>query len=358
MKKLYIASTTAFAGKTAITLGLGMYARRHNQKAGYFKPLRIQGYLPSDLLGDIDQDVLFVQRVFGLQNHSAQMLAPIHVDDTTLAQWIQGESPLQNYWTKLEEAYENIRQDKDLMLVEGGGTLRDGFACGIHILSITERFDLKVLVISQWRGLALTLDDIMASKEVVGDRLLGVVINSVPEDQLPNIKTHFVPFLESNDIAVFGTLPLQSQLRAISIRELCIHLNATIHVGEAFDERLVESLSIGAMSVESAVSFMTSPDNSAIITGNDRIDLQGAALATPSVVALILTGDNTPNPNIVKRAEQAGVAVLSVEQETMHVLEHIEQVFGKTPMGQAEKFNRFQAILAQHFDYERLFKKL
>lgn len=358
MKKLYIASARAFSGKTAITLGIGLYARTQKLRVGYLKPLQIQGYLPKSLKHNDTQDAEFVQRVFGLQQYQLETIAPIRIDDATLYRWLEGQIDSQTHWQQIEAAYQEISADKDLMLIEGSGTLRDGFACGINILTVTDHFDLQVLLITNWRGLVLTTDDVLASQAVIGDRMIGVVINSVPTDEIDAVKERLIPFLEAKHIAVYGVLPLQSQLRAISIKELAILLNATLHVGAKFGGRLIESLSVGAMSVESAVPLLRIPDNSAVITGADRVDLQGAALETSSVVALILTGDKEPTTNILQRAEEVGIAVLSVKEETIRVVENIEQVFGKTPMGQAEKLNRFQAILAQHFNYESLFKNL
>ena len=121
--------------------------------------------------------------------------------------------------------------------------------------------------------------------------------------------------------------------------------------------RLVENLSVGAMTVESALPLFRRTINKAVITGGDRTDLQAAALET-STAALILTGNLQPSATIVRRAEELGVAVLLVSDSTMETVEKIESVLGRTRLGQAEKLNRFQAMLAEHLDYERLLKGL
>jgi BioD-like phosphotransacetylase family protein len=38
----------------------------------------------------------------------------------------------------------------------------------------------------------------------------------------------------------------------------------------------------------------------------------------------------------------------------METVEAIERVFGKTRLGQRTKLERFEALLAEHFDFERL----
>jgi BioD-like phosphotransacetylase family protein len=46
--------------------------------------------------------------------------------------------------------------------------------------------------------------------------------------------------------------------------------------------------------------------------------------------------------------------VLSVRQSTIAAVEAIEKIFGRTRLGQAEKLNHFQAMVAEYFDYQRL----
>jgi BioD-like phosphotransacetylase family protein len=162
-----------------------------------------------------------------------------------------------------------------------------------------------------------------------------------------------VPYLERIGIPVFGVLPHQRELMAISVGEVATLLEAQVLTGEHLFSRLVENLSVGAMTVESALPRFRRTINKAVITGGDRADLQAAALET-STVCLILTGNLQPSATVVKRAEEMGVAVLLVPDMTIEAVEKIEGVMGKTRLGQAEKLNRFQAMLAEHLDYDRL----
>jgi hypothetical protein len=166
-----------------------------------------------------------------------------------------------------------------------------------------------------------------------------------------------VPFLEAKDVPVFGVLPLRRQLMAISVGELIDHLGAEVLTHTDFNAELVENLLVGAMSVDQALPRFRRMMNKAVITGGDRSDIQLAALET-STTALVLTGNLRPSPAVIGQAEQAGVAVLMVPSDTLSTVEAIEEVFGKTRLGQAEKLNRFQAIMADNLDYSRLMKAL
>ena len=355
MKTVYIASTTPFAGKTAIALGVGLHAQRRGSKIAYLKPISIEGYKPNDLFGEIDQDAKFAARVFGMSAELQEGIQPIRINENLLKQILADEISVEHLWSQLQTSFNAASNSADMMIVEGSGTLRDGFSLGINILSVPEKFNLPVILISGWRELTLTLDDIMAGSTLLGERLLGVILNAVPDEAMPTVNSVIKPFMERQNITLYGVLPLQPALRAISVSELVDILDADLLVGQPQGTFLIDTISVGAMSVDSALPIIRASTNTAIITGADRSDMQGAAIESGTVRCLILTGEFEPSAQIIRRAEEQGVAVLSVGDATMDALQKIEGIFGKTPIRQVEKLNCVQAILAEHLDYERLF---
>ena len=121
---------------------------------------------------------------------------------------------------------------------------------------------------------------------------------------------------------------------------------------------LVEHLIVGAMGAEQALlRIRRIAGTKAVITGGDRADIQLVALET-ATQCLILTGHLRPVPEVLRRAEECGVPVLLVRGNTMDTVETIERVFGKTRLGQAAKLEQFEALMAEHFDFERLYEGL
>ena len=92
-------------------------------------------------------------------------------------------------------------------------------------------------------------------------------------------------------------------------------------------DELVEHFMIGAMNVESALSYFRKVSNKAVITGGDRSDIQLAALETPTK-CLILTGELYPNASILGRAQEVGVPIVVVRADTANTLEVCENPFG------------------------------
>jgi BioD-like phosphotransacetylase family protein len=114
---------------------------------------------------------------------------------------------------------------------------------------------------------------------------------------------------------------------------------------------------VGAMSVESALTYFRRKPNKAVITGGDRADIQLAALET-STRSLVLTGNLYPNPVVLNRAEELGVPVLLTSLDTLSAVEIIERYFDRSRFQQPQKIERFTALLNEHFDFAGLYEAL
>ncbi len=114
---------------------------------------------------------------------------------------------------------------------------------------------------------------------------------------------------------------------------------------------------VGAMSVDTALTYFRHKLNKAVITGGDRPDIQLAALET-STRCLILTGNLRPNPLIINRAEESGVAILMSKHDTMTTVQIAEQTMSRTRFHQEKKVERFQRMLADTMDFDMLYQSL
>ncbi|HQE19770.1 MAG TPA: DRTGG domain-containing protein [Aggregatilineales bacterium] len=257
------------------------------------------------------------------------------------------KSALQQEWMTLQGQYERY---------ESGGL-------GIKLAAVVLAFLGVVFELESWFvGLIVLLlwlqEGVFKTfQSRLGDRLLGVVLNRVPDTELEFVEKEAVPFLESKGIPVLGTIVERPELAAISVGELIDVLDARPITKAVSENALVENLMVGAMSAQEALSRFRQIQNKAVITGGDRTDVQLAALET-STTALILTGNLQPSAAVIERAEQLGVTVLLVSTNTLETVEAIEGVFGKTRLGQAAKLARFEALMAEYMDYQRLFKLL
>jgi uncharacterized protein len=215
----------------------------------------------------------------------------------------------------------------------------------------------RVLAVIKYREDLQMLDDALASQVCFGDQLLGVVLNAVPRQRMPFTQELAKSALEGRGVPVLGVLPQERLLLSVSVDELAEFLNGKILCRADKGGELVEHLMVGAMSVDSALTYFRRKPNKAVITGGDRPDIQLAALET-STKCLILTGNLQPSPIILGRAEEVGVPMILVRQDTLTTVEIIERFFGKTRFHQEKKVQRFEEMLADRFDFGRLYAAL
>ncbi|NLF78786.1 MAG: phosphotransacetylase family protein [Chloroflexi bacterium] len=358
MKSLYITSVSTFSGKTALGLGLGLRMQAAGYKVGYIKPVSTQPYTAGGRV--LDEDADFVRRTLGLDTPPWE-LSPVIITTELLDQVMSGTLD-RDLVDEVKQAVQLASEDTDILIMEGGASMREGYVVGLNTLNLIETLNVPALTVVNFHGeecLAgmCILDDVLASQRRLGDRLLGVVINGVPREDLEYMRQRAVPYLEKEGIKVYGLLPFDPYLRALSVGEIVDALNAKVLTGAHLKERLVEHMSVGAMSVEAALPRFRRQLNKAVFTGGDRTDIQAAALET-STTCLVLTGNLQPTPTILNRAEELNVAVLLVPDSTLEAVERVEGIFGKTSLGQPEKLSRFQAMLSEHLRYNELLKDL
>ena len=358
MKSLYVTSVSTYSGKTALSLGLGLRMQAAGLSVNYMKPVSTQ---PHEVGGRIiDEDADFVRRTLGLETPPWE-LSPVVITSEMLADVMSGAIE-RDFLGEIEEAYQRAGEEHDVLIVEGGASMREGYTVGVNTLSVLERLAAPAVSVVSFHGEECMagmciLDDVLASQRRLGDHLIGVVINAVPREDLNYIRERAVPFLEKQGIKVYGVLPFDPYLRALSVGEVIDQLKAKVLTGAHLRERLIEHMSVGAMSVEAAMPRFRRQLNKAVITGGDRTYIQAAALET-STTCLVLTGNLQPTATIVKRAEEMNVAVLLVPESTLETVEQLESLFGRTSLGQPEKLGRFQAMLSEHLRYSELIKDL
>ncbi|MBD2119920.1 DRTGG domain-containing protein [Trichocoleus sp. FACHB-262] len=349
-KYLLVGSTEAYSGKSAMILGVAYQLKERGLDIAYGKPL---GTCLSESGTDaLDEDVRFFSQVLNLSENRLQPTL-LSLDEQTVQNRIQGLDHT-NYRQILTQYLQ--MQGGDLVLLEGPGTLQEGSLFDLSLLQVAETVDASVLLVARCHSLLL-VDGLLAAKQQLGDRLIGVLINDIPKEQLETVDKVVRPFLAQHEIPVLGLFPRSDLLRSVSVRELVHQLNAEVLCrGDRLD-LMVESLTIGAMNVSSALKYFQKARNMAVVTGGDRTDIQLAALET-STQCLILTGHLPPTPTIISRADDLEIPILSVDLDTLTTVEIIDRAFGQVRLHEPIKMQYVQQMVAEHFDIDQLMAKL
>ncbi|MEA3350450.1 MAG: phosphotransacetylase family protein [Chloroflexota bacterium] len=353
MKSLYVTSVERYSGKTAVCLALGEHLMDAGYKVGYLKPLSLQPWHIGSKT--VDQDAAFVRAILKL-DADLEDLSPVVVDSDLLCEHLKGCGQA-DLMSKVKDAVDAAGAGRDILLMEGGGSLREGYVVGLPTPKVAAELGSKVLAVVKYRGDVRMMDDALAAAYRLGDALSGVIINRVPASDAEFVEEIARPCLEDMGITVLGILPEVRSLAALTVKELLDVLDATVLTEVKFTDQFIETLTVGAMNEEAALSRFRRQRNKAVITGGDRTGIQLAALET-STTCLILTGNLHPNPLIIRQADQMGVPVLLVSENTMETVEMIDHIFGRTRLGQKSKLDQFKDLLIKQVDISRLYKAL
>jgi uncharacterized protein len=348
-KYLLIGSTKAYSGKSAIALGIALGLRTKGVAIAYGKPLGT--CFSSDKPGGEEEDVRFAVETLKLSDSQIPSTL-LSLDEKTVHKRLRGEDK-----TDYRQSLAAYLQDPsgDLVLLEGPANLEEGSLFDLSLPQVAEAVDASVLLIV--RPIDLYIDDLLSAKHRLGSRLLGVVLNDVPSDKLESVTATVRPFLEAQGIPVLGMLPRSALLRSVSVKELVHQLKAEVLCRPDRLDLMVETLTIGAMNVSSALKYFRKARNMAVVTGGDRTDIQLAALES-STQCLILTGHLPPSPLVISRAEEMEIPVLSVDLDTLATVEIIDSTFGNVRLHESIKVECVTQLMAEHFDMDGMMASL
>jgi len=351
MQKLFIGSTAGNSGKSLLTVGLGLALKESGYKVGYLKPL---GKLPTTVEGKVvDADAQFIKSILQLAEPLDQ-ICPVVLTQDLFTRGLRGE--VADLRPRIQQAFEAVSAGKDLVVIGGAGSLSDGAFLGMSGTRLAKEFRAPVLLIDPYTN-EVCLDCIMTAKEALGDHLMGVVLNRVPPQSLPEVEQMVVPFLVGKGIEVLGVLPLDRVLDAVTVRQMVEILDGKVLCGQERLDEFVERFSVGAMDVDAALGYFRKLPNKAVITGGHRADIQLAALET-STKCLVLTGDQMPNDIIVARARELGVPIIMVHHDTLATVEKLESVLGRIRIREDRKVQRARELLRDRLNVRRIIEKV
>ncbi len=350
MIPLYVVSNESYSGKSSICAGLGLVLKEQGFKVGYFKPV---GNLPTRV-GELvtDEDALFIYNLLGLQD-ALEDLSPVVLTAQLYRDGLMEDLP--GLPEKILSSFERIGKDKDILLVEGARCLYDGLFLGISVVDLYERLACRILLVVRYDS--NLVDVVLSAQKVLGDSLMGVIINKVPKSQFDFLNDPVRKRLAKHGIHTFGIIFRDPTLSSVSIQELAEHLGGKILCAEDKKDELVEAFMVGAMGQEQALRYFRRKANKAVITGGDRADVQLAALETPTK-CLILTGNLYPSAIILARAEELGVPMILVECDTFTAVGKTEELVGRVRVHEMKKVEKFKTIVTEYVDTKALLNLL
>ncbi len=315
METYIIASLSAGSGKTSIIVGL---ADTLAKRTGYMKPFGDRFIYSKKRLWDYD--AALITEMYALNEPPEGM--SIGFDHSKLRYMYTEESIIE----KITELADKMRQDKDILFVEGGQTISYGLSVHLDSISLAKYLNGKLIIVLSGDDDTI-LDDVMCIKQNIDlseVNLAGIIINKVhhPED----FKETILPEIEKIGINVLGIIPFENTLTFYSLRYLADKLFAKVLTAEDQLNRQIKNILIGAMSGNTALQKpVFKKEDKLIITAGDRTDMILAALES-NAAGVILTNNLLPPSNILAKAEQSKTPLLLVSPDTYQIGLQIERM--------------------------------
>ncbi len=349
---VYVTSTQTFSGKSALCVGLLRRFRQEGLAVGYMKPVSTTVRMAGGRM--IDEDAHFVKFTLNLAD-PVEAMAPVLLDKSRVAAVLAGER--QDFAANVQAAYEKIAAGKDVVVVEGGASLREGWVVDLAPARVAALLGARSLVTVPYGDDLQVVDDLLTARLRLGDSMIGAIVNRVPAARYDFMCQEIRPYVAGRGVPVFACIPREKALLSTTVAELRDGLGGEVLAAHHAVGALVEHLMIGAMGADRAMTYFRQVPNKAVITGGDRTDIQISALETPTR-CLILTGNLQPSPIVLDRAEELEIPVILTPHDTLTASEIAESFFGKSRFHQEEKVQKFDELLDRHLDFAALYSAL
>ncbi|MDR2891482.1 MAG: AAA family ATPase [Deltaproteobacteria bacterium] len=344
---LYIGSTSPYAGKNTIGIGIGLRLQKDGVNLAYMKPVGPLPYEQNGLRGD--EDAAYVQDVLGLDAPPDQVTPVLVTQDFKVRAFSGQLEDSDKMLDRIREAGKKLSQGRDLLIMGGSGNMLSGRYCGLDALTIIKKLNLKTIIVDRVER-AVKYDALLALKDLLGDHLLGVVLNAVPTELMSEAESIVCPFLERNQLKVLGLLPHNPLMGAVCVDMLCEGLGGRILTARHNAASTVESFLIGTMQVENFMTYFRRLSSPAVIVGGDRADIQLVAIEG-ACACLILTGNLYPNDIIIARADKLGVPIIMTRDDTYTAAGKIEQMLGRCKLRDPGKISQAAHLVSSKLDF-------
>jgi BioD-like phosphotransacetylase family protein len=359
MKTLFVSSVSDAAGKNMLIAGLGQKLITDKYKIGFLKPLANKPLRHERTL--TDEDVLFFHKLFNLEEHISN-LSSVVVSDELYKEIISGKTRI-DLADKISHTLKKFSKDKDVLLVKGLGRFYRGSGFGLSELNLIKDCNWQTVLIDGYRAGRFSLpldliDGFIMAKKVLGNLLIGIVFNYVPEHQIDYLKDKILPFLKNeHKIDVLGIIPTSAKLRAVSIKEIKDVLQGELLCGSDKQENIIEDLCLSTMNMENDLRLFNQAKCNAVIVSGDRVEIQLAALETRTE-CLILTGKLYPPDIVLSKAEENNIPVMVIRDTSLQTQEKIERLRKHFGLYTLSKIEQGMKIIQKNVNIKSLYKKL
>ncbi|AEF93945.1 DRTGG domain protein [Desulfotomaculum nigrificans CO-1-SRB] len=348
MKNLYIMGS-AGSGKTAMAVGLALKFKQEGLRINYFKPVGI-----STTTGKPDEDAVLMKEILAMKT-PLEVIVPTTASPFYLSRGNRSAELL----GIIRDAYNTIASESDIVIIDSAIFPHIMGTIGLDAPSLAYELKANVLYLINVKN-DYSLDQTVFFNNYIrckGVPVLGNIFTHVPRPIWAKIEGVYKPLLDENGFRTLGIVPRITELSSPSVAQVYELLGGELLTGEQHLDLLVEDIMVGAMTIESALTFMRRSNNKVFITGGDRADMALAALET-STAAIILTGGLYPDVKVISRAMEKGVPVLLVHYDTYTTIEKLSELTGRITANDKESIKKAVDNVERYCDWKTILNSL
>jgi BioD-like phosphotransacetylase family protein len=358
--RVFIAATRQNEGKTTAALGLIAALQEHFPRIGYIKPVG-QRFVEIEEQ-KIDEDTVLMDAVYRLNCPLVDM-SPIAVEPAFTRKYLESANN-EALVKRIQEAFDRVAWEKDFVLCEGSGHAGVGSVFDLSNAQVAKTLGCKVIIVSSG-GIGRPIDEVCLNRalfEKEGVEVIGVILNKVLEEKIPEITRFVSQGLKRKGLELLGVLPHEQILCNPTVDLIREELRAALLNAPPTLDMLVESVVIGAMGAHNAMQFFKR--GVLLITPGDREDILLAAGATMSpradekMAGIVLTGGIRPSDNVVRALQALPVPVLQVKADSYQVASRVHNLTVKTRPTDAEKISLIRDIVAKNVNVKKIVESL
>lgn len=358
--RVFIAATRQNDGKTTTSLGLIAALQQHFPRVGYIKPVGQRFVAVEEQ--KIDEDSVLMDAVYRL-NCSLADMSPIAVEPTFTRKYLQSANN-EMLVHKIQSSFDRIAAERDFVLCEGSGHAGVGSVFDLSNAAVAKTLGCKVIIVSRG-GIGKPIDEVALNQalfEKEGVEVIGVIINKVTEEKIPEITKFVSSGLKRRGLDLLGVLPHHNILAQPTVGLIRDELGAEMLNSPPTLNTLVDDVVVGAMGAQNAMKFFKR--GVLLITPGDREDILLAAGATSfpgspdNMAGIVLTGGLRPSPGVIKALQTMPVPVLLAKSDSYQVASRVHDLNVKTTPADAEKIALIRDLIAKHVNVEKILKSL
>ena len=358
--RVFIAATRQNDGKTTASLGLIAALQEHFPRIGYIKPVG-QRFVEIEEQ-KIDEDTVLMDAVYRLNCPLVDM-SPIAVEPAFTRKYLESANN-EALVKRIQDAFDRVAWEKEFVLCEGSGHAGVGSVFDLSNAQVAKTLGCKVIIVTQG-GIGKPIDEVSLNQalfEKEGVEIIGVIVNKVLEEKIPEISRFVGRGLKRKGLDLLGVIPHQQILCNPTVDLIREELHAELLNQPPTLQTLVDEVVVGAMGAQNAIQFFKR--GTLLITPGDREDIVLAAGATTApdsddrLAGIVLTGGMRPGASVLRALQSMPVPVMLVKADSYQVASKVHNLTVKTRPGDAAKISLIRDIVAKNVNVKKIVQAL